>query len=139
MTKSTVRLLALPFCSSLLLVGVTGCSHHGGSSVDLLALVLVVIGLGLLAITIFAQRKSRSTVRVHRKRRRRRTTSNPDFSSALRDEDDEEPLEKAQLSGDNANVDISRIDYWIKNGARPSDTVRSIIKKARKKEVVAAK
>ena len=44
-----------------------------------------------------------------------------------------------KLPGDNANVDISRIDYWIKNGARPSDTVRSIIKKARKKEVVAAK
>ena len=44
-----------------------------------------------------------------------------------------------KLPGDNANVDISRIDYWIKNGARPSDTVRSIIKKARKKEVVATK
>ena len=44
-----------------------------------------------------------------------------------------------KLPGDNANVDISRIDYWIKNGAQPSDTVRSIIKKARKKEVVAAK
>ena len=44
-----------------------------------------------------------------------------------------------KLPGENANVDISRIDYWIKNGAQPSDTVRSIIKKARKKEVVAAK
>ena len=44
-----------------------------------------------------------------------------------------------KLPGDNANVDISRIDYWIKNGARPSDTVRSIIKKARRKEVAAAK
>ena len=44
-----------------------------------------------------------------------------------------------KLPGDNANVDISRIDYWIKNGAQPSDTVRSIIKKARKKEVAAAK
>jgi len=40
---------------------------------------------------------------------------------------------------DNANVDLSRIDYWIKNGAQPSDTVRSIIKKARKKETAAAK
>jgi len=39
--------------------------------------------------------------------------------------------------GDNSNVDLSRIDYWIKNGAQPSDTVRSIIKKARKKEVAA--
>ena len=44
-----------------------------------------------------------------------------------------------KLPGDNANVDISRIDYWIKNGARPSDTVRSIIKKARKKEAGAVK
>ncbi|EDY19738.1 ribosomal protein S16 [Chthoniobacter flavus Ellin428] len=42
-------------------------------------------------------------------------------------------------ASDNANVDLSRIDYWIKNGAQPSDTVRSIIKKARKKETAAAK
>jgi len=44
-----------------------------------------------------------------------------------------------KIPGENANVDISRIDYWIKNGAQPSDTVRSIIKKARRKEVAAAK
>lgn len=42
-------------------------------------------------------------------------------------------------SGDNANIDLSRIDYWIKNGAQPSDTVRSLIKKERKKEVAPAK
>jgi len=42
-------------------------------------------------------------------------------------------------AGDNANVDLSRIDYWIQNGAQPSDTVRSIIKKARKNETAAAK
>ena len=42
-------------------------------------------------------------------------------------------------AGDNANIDLSRIDYWIKNGAQPSDTVRSIIKKARKQEAAAAK
>jgi small subunit ribosomal protein S16 len=42
-------------------------------------------------------------------------------------------------AGENANIDLSRVDYWIKNGAQPSDTVRSIIKKARKKETVAAK
>ena len=41
--------------------------------------------------------------------------------------------------GDNSNIDLSRVDYWIKNGARPSDTVRSIIKKARKKEAAVAK
>ena len=39
--------------------------------------------------------------------------------------------------GDNANIDLSRADYWIGNGAQPSDTVRSIIKKARKKETAA--
>ena len=42
-------------------------------------------------------------------------------------------------AGQNANVDLSRIDYWIKNGAQPSDTVRSIINKARKKETAPAK
>ena len=41
--------------------------------------------------------------------------------------------------GDNSNIDLSRVDYWIKNGAQPSDTVRSIIKKARKKETATAK
>jgi small subunit ribosomal protein S16 len=44
-----------------------------------------------------------------------------------------------KLAGENANVDISRIDYWIQNGAQPSDTVRSIIKKARLKEAATAK
>jgi small subunit ribosomal protein S16 len=44
-----------------------------------------------------------------------------------------------KLPGENANVDISRIDYWIQNGAQPSDTVRSIIKKARLKEAATAK
>ncbi len=39
--------------------------------------------------------------------------------------------------GDNSNIDLSRVDYWVKNGAQPSDTVRSIIKKARKKEAAA--
>ena len=39
--------------------------------------------------------------------------------------------------GDNANIDLTRADYWIGNGAQPSDTVRSIIKKARKKETAA--
>ena len=40
--------------------------------------------------------------------------------------------------GDNANVDLSRIDYWIKNGAKPSETVASLIKKARKAVPAAA-
>ena len=41
--------------------------------------------------------------------------------------------------GDNANLDLSRIDYWISKGAQPSDTVRSFLKKARKKKAAAAK
>jgi len=39
--------------------------------------------------------------------------------------------------GDNSNLDLSRVDYWISCGAQPSDTVRSLIKKARKKEATA--
>jgi len=32
---------------------------------------------------------------------------------------------------DNATIKLDRVDHWVKNGARPSDTVRSIIKKAK--------
>lgn len=35
-------------------------------------------------------------------------------------------------AGQNANIDLSRVDYWVGCGAQPSDTVRSIIKNARK-------
>ena len=35
-------------------------------------------------------------------------------------------------AGDNAVIDLDRVDYWISNGAQPSDTVRSIIKRVRK-------
>ena len=34
--------------------------------------------------------------------------------------------------GQNANIDLARADYWIGQGAKPSDTVRSLIKKIRK-------
>ena len=40
--------------------------------------------------------------------------------------------------GENAQVDLDRINYWITQGAQPSDTVRSIIKKAKKSAVAAA-
>nr|WP_018968725.1 30S ribosomal protein S16 [Rubritalea marina] len=33
--------------------------------------------------------------------------------------------------GTNFNIDLEKAEQWIKNGAQPSDTVRSIIKKAR--------
>ena len=35
-------------------------------------------------------------------------------------------------TGQNANIALDRVDYWISKGAQPSDTVRSIIKKAKK-------
>ena len=34
---------------------------------------------------------------------------------------------------DNSSVKLDRVDHWVKNGAKPSDTVRSLIKKARAK------
>ena len=33
---------------------------------------------------------------------------------------------------DTARVDLARIDHWVKNGAQPSDTVASLVKKAKK-------
>jgi small subunit ribosomal protein S16 len=35
--------------------------------------------------------------------------------------------------GDNASVDLTRVDYWIARGAQPSDTVSSLIRKERRK------
>lgn len=34
-------------------------------------------------------------------------------------------------TGTNYQVDVARVDHWVKNGAQMSDTVRSIVKKAR--------
>ena len=42
-----------------------------------------------------------------------------------------------KIAGDNSKIDLDRADYWIKCGARPSDTVRSIIKKARRSGLIA--
>jgi small subunit ribosomal protein S16 len=47
--------------------------------------------------------------------------------------------------GDNSTVKIARAEHWMKLGARPSDTVKSILKKAKaksakeEKEAAAAK
>jgi small subunit ribosomal protein S16 len=41
-------------------------------------------------------------------------------------------------AGDNINLDVPRADYWISKGAQPSETVRSIIKKARAKTTATA-
>ena len=35
-------------------------------------------------------------------------------------------------AGQNSNLDLGRVEYWTTRGAQPSDTVRSIIKKAKK-------
>ena len=40
--------------------------------------------------------------------------------------------------GLNAKIDLARVDYWVKNGARPSDTVRSLVRKLRKATATAA-
>ncbi len=34
--------------------------------------------------------------------------------------------------GDNSNLDLARAEYWVSKGAQPSDTVRSIIRKAKR-------
>jgi len=35
----------------------------------------------------------------------------------------------AEDVADKIKVDMERVDYWIKNGAQPTDTVRGLIKK----------
>ena len=41
-------------------------------------------------------------------------------------------------TGNNSAIDLARADYWVSCGARPSDTVRSIMKKARHSNLLAA-
>ena len=36
-------------------------------------------------------------------------------------------------TGDNSKIDVARAEYWISKGAQPSDTVRSLLKKNRKR------
>lgn len=38
----------------------------------------------------------------------------------------------------NYKLNMERVDYWLKQGAQPSDTVNSFIKKSRKEPVAAA-
>jgi small subunit ribosomal protein S16 len=40
---------------------------------------------------------------------------------------------------DNSNLDLARAEYWVSKGAQPSETVRSIIRKARRSQAAAAK
>ena len=39
---------------------------------------------------------------------------------------------------DNAHLDLARAEYWVSKGAQPSETVRSLIRKARKAAAGAA-
>jgi len=41
--------------------------------------------------------------------------------------------------GDNSTVKLDRADHWIGQGALPSDTVKSLLKRARVKATAAAK
>ena len=40
--------------------------------------------------------------------------------------------------GENFTLTMPRVDYWLSVGAQPSETVASMIKKAKKKEKAAA-
>ena len=40
-------------------------------------------------------------------------------------------------AGDNSHIDLARADYWLGCGAKPSDTVRTILKRARKSGLLA--
>ncbi len=41
-------------------------------------------------------------------------------------------------AGNNFKVDVARAKHWISKGAQPSDTVRSILKKAERASAAAA-
>jgi len=36
-----------------------------------------------------------------------------------------------QIKDDNFKIDLERVDYWLKNGAKPSTTVASLIRRAK--------
>ncbi len=40
--------------------------------------------------------------------------------------------------GDNSKIRLDRAEYWMSKGAQPSDTVRSLIKKNKKRGAAAA-
>ncbi len=42
-----------------------------------------------------------------------------------------------KVKGPNSSIDVARAEYWIGCGARPSDTVRSIIKRAKRSTLLA--
>src|SRR6266571_6373192 len=42
-----------------------------------------------------------------------------------------------KISGHNSSLNVERAEYWISKGAQPSDTVRSLIKKNKKRATAA--
>ena len=40
--------------------------------------------------------------------------------------------------GEQVKVDLARVDYWIAKGAKPTDTLNAVIKRARKAAAVTA-
>ena len=47
-------------------------------------------------------------------------------------------LYQPRKKGENFQLDLERVKYWLSKGAQPSDTVASFIKKASKAGVAAA-
>jgi small subunit ribosomal protein S16 len=45
---------------------------------------------------------------------------------------------KAEKDKEKVTIKSDKVDYWVKNGARPSETVGSLIARARKAEKAAA-
>ena len=43
-----------------------------------------------------------------------------------------------QAPGENFSIDLDRVDYWVRSGARPSSTIASMILRARKKNSITA-
>jgi small subunit ribosomal protein S16 len=42
------------------------------------------------------------------------------------------------VKGKEINLKLDRVDYWLSKGAKPTDTLHSLIKKARRATPVAA-
>jgi small subunit ribosomal protein S16 len=40
-----------------------------------------------------------------------------------------------QIKDDNFKLNLERVDYWLKQGAQPSDTVATLIRRARNPEL----
>jgi small subunit ribosomal protein S16 len=40
--------------------------------------------------------------------------------------------------GLNSKIDLDRVEYWVKSGAQPSDTVKSLIKQVRRANAATA-